>query len=211
MNKNDYRNTSYCKELKEISHQKEKLKKIIRKNNHPRTKNFYEIIRNEYKKEYLRIYNYKCSYCGASIDFIDYELFEIDHYKNKASCSNASEGGALENLVLACRTCNRSKGGLEIRTEYLEKLQPDNEEIKKIFYRADNYEIKIKAEYSGDLEIYEFYKRLKLNYEFRKLDFLLLNLKGLYDKVEEQELKDKLGSLKDKIKSKRSLINKITE
>lgn len=209
MDKEDYRNTTYCKKLKEISKKKESLKNKMRNDNHTRTENFYDLVRSEYKGDYLNIYNYKCAYCGASIFTLDYDLFEIDHYKNEASYSNRSEAGTLENLVLACRTCNRSKGSLTIEEDYLEKLQPDKKEIKKIFYRTDSYEIKIKPEYEGDSEILKFYKKLKLDYEFRKLDFLLLNLEGMYKTLEEGDFKNKIGDIKGKIRNKRSLINKI--
>ncbi|AVQ29487.1 HNH endonuclease [Fusobacterium ulcerans] len=209
MDKNDYRNTTYCKKLEKISGKKEELKEIIRTHNHPLTNNFYNIVRNEFKGNYLEIYNYKCAYCGTSVFVLDPDLFEIDHYKNEASCSSTGEAGALENLVVACRSCNRSKGGLRIKDEYLEKLQPDKEEIKKIFYREDDYGIKIKPEYEEDSEILKFYKTLKLDYEFRKLDFLLLNLEGLYESLENGDLKIRIGDLKGRIRKKRSLKNKI--
>lgn len=211
MNKEDYRNTTYCKKLEKVTEKKEELKKKIRNQNHPRTENFYKIVRDEFKHEYLEIYNYKCAYCGVSLAvLLDSDLFEIDHYENEASFKTKKEAGKLENLVLACRNCNRNKSGFLIKKDYLEKLQPDNDKIKKIFYRTDNYGIKISPEYEKDEEILKFYNQLKLDFEFRKLDFLLLNLEGLYDSLEEGELKRAIGDLKGKIRKKRSLIKFLT-
>ena len=158
MDKNDYRNTTYCPELVDVERKKEELKQVIRVNGHPTTNNFYEIIRDEYKREYLKIYNYKCSYCGVSVLTTGYHMFEIDHYKNKASYPTITAAGKMDNLVVSCYTCNRSKGEMKIASEYIDKLQPDKVEIRNFFYRDDDYSIKIATDYQSDLEIIKFYK-----------------------------------------------------
>lgn len=211
MDKNDYRNTTYCKKLTEVEKKKKELEKKIRNNGHPRTNNFYEIVRDEYKREYLDIYNYKCSYCGVLVFVPGYQSFEIDHFKNKASFDTDTAAGAMENLVLACFTCNRSKSSLELSENYINELQPDKNKIKNYFYRDNDYSIKIVDKYKSDKEIEKFHKTLKLNYEFRKIDFLLLNMEGLYENLNEGPLKDKIGNLKGILYNKRSLIHTTRE
>ncbi|MEG2347080.1 MAG: HNH endonuclease signature motif containing protein [Cetobacterium sp.] len=206
MDKDDYRNTTYCQKLEKINEKKLALKIKIRQDGHPRTENFYEIIRDHYKRDYLNIYNQKCSYCGVSVLTTGYHLFEIDHYKNKASYPTVAAAGEIDNLVLSCYTCNRGKSKLEIVDKYLDKLQPDNSGIRGFFYRDKDYSIKISDEYSKDTDIIKFYKSLKLDYEFRRIDFLLLNMDGLYHKLKEGKLKTKIGELKGILKEKRALI-----
>lgn len=205
MDKNDYRNTTYCLKLEKVINKKEELQKKIREEGHT-TENFYELVRDKYRNEYLKIYNYKCAYCGVLILDVTNELMEIDHYKNKASFSKVTKAGPLDNLILSCKTCNRGKGKLEISGENFKKLNPDYEDIKECFYRDEDYSIKISEKYKNDIKVKEFYEKLKLNYEFRKIDFLLLNMDGLYDKLPKGELKTKLGELKGLLKNKRSLI-----
>ena len=50
---------------------------------HPRAKDMHAYIRQNdasYKAEFMRAYNCKCDYCGASIDILPKEMFEIDHF-----------------------------------------------------------------------------------------------------------------------------------
>lgn len=205
MDKQDYRNTTYCKKLKDIKEQKNKLKKQMRDDG-KRTDNFYPLVSKEYKRKYLEIYNNKCSYCGVSMITVGYHMIEIDHYKNKASYPTEIEAGELNNLVVSCRTCNRSKSEMKLSNKYLNKLNPDLHEIKKYFYRDEDYSIKIVDEFKEEKEVLKFYNKLKFNYEFRKLDFLLLNIDGFFDTLEPGNFKTKIGELRGLLRDKRSLI-----
>lgn len=211
MDRNDYRNTTYCSKLKGVSEKKLKLKNKIKTEGHMKTDNFYELIRDnpEYKKEYFGIYNYKCAYCGASILLLGTEVFELDHFKNKAD--HTENINDIFNIILSCKICNRGKSGFNI-DNISNLLNPDNNEIAKVFYRDEDYYIRIHEKYLDNEEIKKFYKKLKLNYQIRRLDFLLLNLKGLIDKLEnykiknKEDIKSKLLSLKNSLQEKRNII-----
>lgn len=185
MNK-DYRNTKYCKPLENVTEEKNKLDAEIRKE-HPRATIIYEQVSSNssgYKEPFMEIYNYKCGYCGNSNKNLDKRSFEIDHYICESSFDSNVEAGKMENLVLSCYDCNRSKHNLHINGDYINKLHPDFKEIKDVFYRDDNYYIKISEKFKDDDFIKTFYEKLKLGYQTRRLDFLLMNMRGLCDELE---------------------------
>lgn len=211
MDKNDYRNTTYCPKFENIDEKKADLKRKIIEEDRRRSRNFYELIKNNvnYKKEYFKIYNYKCAYCGTSISILGTGLFELDHFKNRAN--HTENVNDISNIILACKFCNRQKSSFNV-DNISELINPDNNEIAKIFYRDEDYYIKIKEPFSENKEIKEFYDELKLNYQFRRLDFLLLNLKGLINKIKSLDLNNKeeinliLLELKDMLQDKRNLV-----
>lgn len=205
--RNDYRNTKYCKHLVNLKEKKKILKEKICKE-HPRAKIIYNQVRNntgDYKASFMEMYNYKCSYCGNSITNISTILFEVDHYICESSFDSREEAGRMENLVLACYDCNRPKSSLLIENEYIEKLNPDFEEIKNVFYRDDDYYIQIAEKFEKDIFINKFYEQLKLGYQTRRLDFLLMNMSGLYDKIKGEPQAETLNVLLKKLKEKRNL------
>ena len=113
----DYRNTPYCPNLDGVKERKEAVKiKILQY--HPRVVNFYKLVRKDYKQEYLKAYNYKCCYCGNSIENIQFKSFEIDHYINKANFENQKEANAIENLFISCFDCNRNKSDYNIQPTF---------------------------------------------------------------------------------------------
>ncbi|WP_024344202.1 HNH endonuclease [Streptococcus equinus] len=141
---------------------------------------YYELFQN--------MYHQKCAYCGVNIQINNAALYEIDHYINKKSEKNPTGKSLnnIENLVFSCRNCNQSKKDLDV-TEEFRKLYPDNTEISKIFERGSHYEIKIANAYKKDNYVKEFYSKLKFDFRFRKLDYLLLNLYFLKEKKSEKQ------------------------
>ena len=63
-------------------------------------------------------------------------------------------------------------------------MNTDKGEIAKIFYRDDNYYIRIQDDYIEDKTINEFYDQLQLEHQTRRLDYLLINMQGLHKKLE---------------------------
>lgn len=182
---NDYRNTKYCNLKNDIVSEKKSLGKRIQKE-HPRVKIIYNQINkkgSEYNKKFRTIYNNKCAYCGITTDVISSELFEIDHFICEASFNgDFIKAGGINNLVLSCRKCNLAKRDFKWSEEYSSMFNVDDGSIAKLFYRDEDYYIKIEKEYITDSVICSFYNKLKLNEEIRRLDFLLMNMYGFYYK-----------------------------
>ena len=153
----------------------------------------------------MEIYNYKCSYCGNSIANISSNLFEIDHYICESSFESKEIAGKIENLVLACYDCNRSKSNFLIKDEYIDILSPDLDKIKDVFYRDELFSIQISEEYNNDMFVKSFYEQLKLGYQSRRLDFLLINLRGLCEKHDGKPHVEKINVILRKLQQKRNL------
>lgn len=207
----DYRNTEYCEELGDIKEKKKGFKERMIAD-HPRMVNFYKYLHDKdgkYKLPYIEMYNSKCVYCGNSLKNISIDLFEIDHYINEASYSNEQKISAhqIENLVPACQTCNRGKMGITINKDYVDKLDPEGESIKQIFYRTSDYRIRIAEEYLTDTFIIGFYDALAFSLEQRRLDYLLLKMRGLYKKLNDySQIKKDLLFLIDELQRKRNCL-----
>ncbi len=180
----DYRNTEYCPILANVAFKKSVLEDKIRRE-HRKARIMYNCIHNKedaYFKPFSEIYNRKCAYCGVLIGIIDIHMFEVDHFVCEGSfpdnIDGRSEAGKVSNLVLSCYSCNRGKGKLVISGKYKKALNPDDNSIAKVFFRDDDYYIKIQPDYIGDPIITDFYERLLLGSEFRRLDYLLLEIKN---------------------------------
>ncbi len=189
----DYRNTDQCSILTDVNIKKNALEKRI-KECHKKTQIIYNRINDKhgtYYKEFVAIYNYKCAYCGASLKFTDGRLFEVDHYICESAFSKdtagRSEAGRIENLTFSCYSCNRGKGQLYIDDGHAPILNPDDNSIADLFYRDDEYYIKISNDYSSDEFIQLFYQELMLGSEFRRLDFLLLEMNNLIRKMQSSD------------------------
>ena len=204
----DYRNTEYCLPLIEINSKKKILNDTICRE-HPRARIMYNQVRDslEYKKRFLKIYNCKCSYCGNSIVNLPMTDFEIDHLICESSFKTKAEAGEIENLVLSCYDCNRAKGDFFIEENYYMLLNPDFEGIKSVFSRDELYYIKVSEDYYSDSFICSFYEKLKLGYETRRLDFLLLKLNGLCNETKGSDTGIKLNEVLIKLTQKRNLIS----
>lgn len=209
MNNNDYRYTKYeHKNTNIIDDKKEFIAKI--KLEHSKTVNHYSLISpndGPYKKLYLKIYDNKCVYCGNSMTNLSIYLFEIDHYINKASFSQSEEKLAnhINNLYPACKICNSKKSGITFVNEYVELFNPDNN-IQNLFYRDEQYNIKIQEKYINDAFIKKFYERLKLDHTARRLDYLLLCMIGLATKTRGSSLSKELSQLIVTLQGKRNAI-----
>ena len=205
--KNDYRNSKYCSPLEDLEVKKKILNEKIC-NEHPRTRIIYNQVKDKngsYKNKFMEIYNYKCSYCGNSIANISSNLFEIDHYICESSFESKKIAGKIENLVLACYDCNRSKSNFLIKDEYIDILSPDLDKIKDVFYRDELFSIQISEEYNNDMFVKSFYEQLKLGYQSRRLDFLLINLRGLCEKHDGKPHAEKINVILRKLQQKRNL------
>ena len=183
----DYRNTVYCPQYLNIGDNKKKLIEKIRKN-HPYAKDMHAIIHpndSEYKDDFMNIYNHKCAYCGVSSKVIARTDFEIDHYIYEKSEKFASkaDAGYIENLVLACHTCNHDKSSFEFPDEKYDDLYPDEEDIKKTFIRDDDYYIKVSDEKKEDTIVKAFYEKLHLGSEMHRIDYLLMSMMGLSENI----------------------------
>lgn len=190
----DYRITRYCPEFKEIKKRKQQLKVKIQSKH--RVKDLYKLLspngNKSYKYDFMRIYNMKCCYCGVQLPIISKELFEIDHFRHKKHPAfvNPAAAGSIDNLVLACRKCNRSKSEIVIDNDDYKKLYPDDGSIAGAFVRKNDYYIEIAPVMQNDKKVIEFYKQLRLNEEVRRLDYLLMNIRGLSKRLKER-LKEK--------------------
>lgn len=207
----DYRNTKHCSRFDNISAKKQCLVDMIKKE-HPRARDFHNFVspnKNSYKDCFMNIYNYKCCYCGASVKLVHKSNFEVDHFicQTSSKFDSKEEAGNIENLVLACHSCNHNKGSLEIPDEKYNDLHPDMEEIKKTFVRDENYYIRVSDVKSEDEIISKFYKQLKLDAEIHRIDFLLLNMIGLYKSVSDNnDICILLGRAIEKLREKRNLM-----
>lgn len=208
---NDYRNTKYCPELNDTENKKNSIVKLI-KSTHPRAIDMHKYVCNnneEYKNEFIKAYNGKCSYCGVSIDLIPKGSFEIDHYiyEKSPKFSSKKEAGQIKNLVLACRDCNHKKGSFLISEEIYDALYPDGEGIKNTFYRNEMYYIYISDALKENQSINDFYIQLQLGGEIHRLDFLLMSMIGLRNRhAYNENLYVRVGKIIDMLRLKRNLM-----
>ena len=204
---NDYRNTRYCPKLENISDKKAKVGEKVRAK-HPRITDIYKYISQNngpFKLEFINAYNGKCGYCGVSIKILPKEMFEIDHFICKKSFTDKAAAGFVENLVLACHSCNRQKSDLLISDLNRKYLYPDAEDIQKTFIRDDKYYIRVSDECKENEEITNFYNQLNLVGEIHRLDYLLMNMIGLQEKIKDKpEVSSKIGEAIEKLRFKRN-------
>ena len=185
----DYRTVDNNFMLGQTAEKKEKLKEQIKKLQ-PKTKILYNVIsdkqnKNNFFKDFADIYHRKCAYCGTSVFIQPLENYEVDHYICESSFLNNTKGritaGKIENLVLSCRNCNRFKSNLLIKNDYVKLLNPDDNSICNIFYRDTEFNIRIKDKFIKDEFINEFYDKLNLANEFRRIDYLILQQQHLLE------------------------------
>ena len=175
---------------------------------HPRAKDIHAYVsKNEgtYKKDFIKIYNGKCAYCGTSIKIIPKTMFEIDHFiPQSADCFvNKAAAGDISNIVLSCQTCNHNKSDFLIEPEIRSLLHPDHDGIRNAFFRDELYYIRVVD--GQPSEVTDFYSQLELDRQICRLDYLLLNMKGLYAKIADRpEIHNLLGEAISLLSEKRN-------
>lgn len=210
-NIDDYRRTKYCPELVDIQDKKKKLERKI-KDAHPRAQDMHTYISDNsdvFKSMFIQVYNGKCAYCGVSVDLLQKNIFEIDHflYEKSSRFTSKKEAGYMGNLILACHDCNHNKGSFGIEDEQYDKLHPDGEGIKESFIRDEQYYIRISDKNKDNRCIGEFYKRLKLGSELHRLDYLLINIIGMQrNHKDNNKLCSGLGKILDIVRAKRNIM-----
>ncbi|MDE6873003.1 MAG: hypothetical protein K2P87_00885, partial [Lachnospiraceae bacterium] len=131
-----------------------------------------------------------------------------DHFINEDSFHDTTKGreeaGRMENLVWSCISCNRGKSGFLIKPPYDERLNVDNGNIADVFVRDKDYYIRISDTYQGDEFIQQFYEKLHLGYEARRLDYLCLQLDGKYKVETDEKRRQKLGECLAKLMKQRN-------
>jgi len=65
-----------------------------------------------------------------------------------------------------------------IDEDHKKTLNPDDGSIARVFVRAEDYYICICPDYAEDQLVIDFYQKLLLGSEFRRLDYLLLEMKN---------------------------------
>lgn len=195
----DYRNTEYCPVLDNVEAKKQALEEEIRRD-HPQIKIIYNKVRDRadrYHGKFAKIYNDKCGYCGVKWGLLPTESYEVDHFINETSfprtITGRAEAGRMTNLVWSCISCNRGKREITIRPPYDALLNVDNGNIAAVFERDEDFNIRVRDTYREDEFIQLFYHKLRLGYEARRLDYLLLQLEGSYINEKDETRKSKLG------------------
>lgn len=183
----DYRNTKYCPLLENLQQKKNDVVTLVKKEHRKAVDMYKYISKNEerFKIAFIQAYNGKCSYCGVSLDLIPKSLFQIDHfiYQKSSEFNNGkTAAGNINNLVLSCNICNHSKSSFSIPKDEREKLHPDKK-ISNTFYRDGNYYIQVAKELDSNVVVKDFYKKLKLGSEIHRLDYLLMSMIGLQEKL----------------------------
>lgn len=206
----DYRNTKYCPKLTNLADKKNDIKNAILAE-HSRAKDMHTYIsKNDrpFKQKFIEAYNGKCAYCGVSIEIIPWKMFEIDHFIPKEADrfgNSKAKAGYIENLVLSCYDCNRAKSALECPDEELHKIHPDGTEITDSFVRDDDYYIRVSEKMKNDDTVNLFYKQLELGNQLHRIDYLLMNMRGLCKKITDKHpAHEKLISAIDLLQQRRN-------
>ena len=85
---------------------------------------------------------------NLGIYVISSELFEVDHFICESSYSGDSiNAGKINNLVLSCKKCNGAKKDFIWSEAYSPRFNVDDESITELFYRDEDYSIRIEREY----------------------------------------------------------------
>ena len=96
-------------------------------------------------------------------------------------------------MVLACYQCNRGKKDFVIKDEYVKHLCTDDGSIADVFYRDSKYYICINDKYTDDETVKKFYEQLHLEHQSRRLDYLIMNMRGLHKQIEGTDKGGKLA------------------
>lgn len=178
----DYRTSNYVDKFSKVTTLKEEYKK-----KYPRQRNHYINVSSKKgtKKEFVDIYSKTCSYCGIGGAAISHELLEVDHFIPESSTSLPNNNlNNIQNLKLSCKSCNRGKSNLEFNNMHI--LDPDNS-IFNYFERDDNFYIQIKTAHKTNPNIIDFYKKLSLGSDLKRLDYVIIVLQDILYLIENND------------------------
>lgn len=181
----DYRLTEYDLPNTNLKEQKKAVELLV-KADYPKARDMHAYISQRskpYRKEFIKAYRGRCAYCGVSTFVISSELFEVDHFKYEKGFATKADAGFMDNLVLACQSCNHAKRDFIFSNNNENLLHPDKTEIKSVFCRNDDYYIQIQDEYAYNTEIEDFYAKLDLGGEIHRLDYLLMSMHALCERI----------------------------
>lgn len=206
----DYRNTSYKKYDFTLNNKKEDFMIEFRKV-HIRAWNIYSNIRSKksiFNRNFKAVYHDKCVYCGINTHVIELSRFEIDHYIPQAVLRNnlgydVKEINGIGNLVNSCRMCNGNKSGFTTDEQNFKLLHPDNEHLKEIFSRSNDFSIIINSDYLDKNEVVKFYDALNLDNQIRRLDFLIMEMKDFCEQYPDADIVQQMNWLILNVESKR--------
>lgn len=208
----DYRNTKYCPRLTDLNEKKSTIKDSIL-SDHARAKDMHTYIsKNDepYKQQFIEAYNGKCAYCGVSTEIIPWKMFEIDHFIPKEAKrfeNSKAQAGFIENLVLSCYYCNRSKRDFECSDAEHYKIHPDYAGILDTFVRDNEYYIRISDDMKDDNIVNSFYQKADLGNQLHRIDYLLMNMRGLSRKImDKHPAYEKLIAAIDLLQHKRNVM-----
>lgn len=182
----DYRNTNYCPNYEKLGEKKRVVVEMVKKD-HPRARDIHSYISKndgKYKLPFCQAYNLKCAYCGVSFAILPKEMFEIDHFiyeKSSRFGGSKANAGYIENLLLACHSCNHKKSSFEIKEDDVPFLHPDGNAIVHTFYRDEKYYIRISDDFKNNKTVSDFYEQVRLGKELNRLDYLLMNMIGMLE------------------------------
>ena len=188
----DYRCTKYSQNpFSNLTERKEKLMKTIRET-HSRTDDIYNVVSRDFKfkKLFAQAFGNRCAYCGLLVEIGSLHSFQVDHIIASDVLKKGNRhkpDHSLKNLALSCQSCNNRKNNLDFTLSELKGLHPYKQKIKKIFYRDDDFYIKI-SDTEHNEKIQEFYDKLLLGTQLKRVDYLLMclhDLANLYPTVYE--------------------------
>ena len=193
--------------LEGIQERKNKVKQMVLFD-HPGAKDMHTYVSNnstKYKDEFMKAYHYKCAYCGVSLDLIPKGIFEIDHFiHRKADCfASKKDAGTMDNLVLACRDCNSRKRDFAIDKSNENDLRPDRENIINNYSRDKMFYIVLTESGKSKKSVVQFYKQLCLGSEIHRIDYLVMSMIGLQNRLKDKgddcaELENAINILRTK-------------
>lgn len=206
----DYRNTSYKTYDFTLNDKKEVFMSKFREV-HERAWNVYSNIKSRqcsFNRTFKAIYHDKCVYCGINTHVIELSRFEIDHFipqtiLKKNLGYDKKDINGIYNLVNSCSMCNRKKSGFITDDVNFRLLHPDNEHLKRIFSRLEDFSIVIKEDYTKNVEVAKFYESLSLDNQIRRLDFLIMEMKDFCEQYPNESIVPQINALILKIESKR--------
>lgn len=168
--------------------------------------NHYRILSDRskpYKYKFIsEVFNEKCAYCGISLSVERIDLFEIDHFVAK-SLDTQIDVNNIQNLVPACQLCNRKKRDFDFSSPEIFDVEKG---LNNLFYRDDNFYIKICDQYNNNQEVLNFYKKMVYDQEIRRLDYILISMDGLI-KNTNGEKQDILRGIMNLLTEKRNKIS----